>query len=398
MGLAGFNDRHGTAPAGPGKHIVRCEIDSALVAKTDMTGLAPETPAKDWPPSKRRWMRVCEAEFMVYPQDAELVHLTEDPALNPVTGGALSGGQVIIRHKGAGLVAVVSVGLNPKPGLPVSVDVALRLGGKTFQCGTLWAKKSGDETSSNGGELTTDIGTLDPRIKEADILLTPDPKELEPFPGVDRLWGKEITLDHVEVSRQDLSGRQPADSAAGRPDGIASTNHDLAISMQNGQVKITTTNSDGNKVVLSMKSLVLDMGHGKVMMMDGTNITVTTQNSPSQIQFQNMARFDAQPPVVVETFPVSGAQDVAPGVTDIRVRFSNPMRDTSWSWCTAWTNSTPELDGTPYYMADGRTCGVRVRLEPGRTYAYWLNTENFHNFKDRAGQPAVPYLLIFKTK
>ena len=39
-----------------------------------------------------------------------------------------------------------------------------------------------------------------------------------------------------------------------------------------------------------------------------------------------------------------------------------------------------------------------VKLQPGRTYAIWLNSENFGNFKDTAGHAAVPYLLIFKTK
>ena len=105
-----------------------------------------------------------------------------------------------------------------------------------------------------------------------------------------------------------------------------------------------------------------------------------------------------QPPVVVETFPVSGARDVEPGETEIRVRFSKEMADGSWSWSTAWENSTPDFIGQPHYEADGRTCVVKVKLEPGRTYAFWLNSEKFHNFQDRAGQPEVPYLLIFQTK
>jgi serine/threonine protein kinase len=105
-----------------------------------------------------------------------------------------------------------------------------------------------------------------------------------------------------------------------------------------------------------------------------------------------------QPPVVVETFPVSGARDVDLGETEIRVRFSKPMTDDSWSWSTAWENSTPDFIGQPHYEADGRTCVVKVKLEPGRTYAFWLNSEKFHNFQDRAGQPAVPYLLIFQTQ
>jgi tRNA A-37 threonylcarbamoyl transferase component Bud32 len=105
-----------------------------------------------------------------------------------------------------------------------------------------------------------------------------------------------------------------------------------------------------------------------------------------------------QPPVVVETFPVSGARDVAPGETEIRVRFSKEMADGSWSWSTAWENSTPEFLGQPHYEPDDRTCVTEVKLEPGRTYAFWLNSENFHNFKDVDGRPAVPYLLIFQTK
>ena len=105
-----------------------------------------------------------------------------------------------------------------------------------------------------------------------------------------------------------------------------------------------------------------------------------------------------QPPVVVETFPVSGARDVAPGITEIRVRFSKPMADGSWSWSTAWENSTPESVEPPHYLADQCTCVMKVRLDPGRTYAWWLNSNTFKNFTDQAGRPAVPYLLIFQTR
>jgi hypothetical protein len=105
-----------------------------------------------------------------------------------------------------------------------------------------------------------------------------------------------------------------------------------------------------------------------------------------------------QPPVVVETCPVSGACDVAPGETEIRVRFSKDMADGSWSWSTAWQDSTPESVGTSHYLDDHRTCVMKVRLEPGRTYAWWLNSGKFKNFTDQSGRPAIPYLLIFQTK
>ena len=117
----------------------------------------------------------------------------------------------------------------------------------------------------------------------------------------------------------------------------------------------------------------------------------------SQPADDGMLMLAEQPPVVVETFPKSGARDVPPGEMEIRVRFSKTMMDGTWSWSSAWENSAPDIIGKPQYLADGRTCVINVRLEPGKTYAWWLNSETFKNFKDKAGIPALPYLLNFQT-
>ncbi len=117
-----------------------------------------------------------------------------------------------------------------------------------------------------------------------------------------------------------------------------------------------------------------------------------------------MARADdavslsAAPPVVVRTVPEGGTDGVDPGVTEIRVTYSKGMADGSWSWSTWGTDTFPETTGKPHYLADKRTCVLPVKLRPGRTYATWLNSENFGNFKDADGHPAVPYLLIFTTR
>ena len=104
------------------------------------------------------------------------------------------------------------------------------------------------------------------------------------------------------------------------------------------------------------------------------------------------------PPVVVSTFPISGDDSVDVSLTEISVTFSKPMLDRSWSFSQADDETAPELVGEPSFDADLRTCTVPVSLEPGRTYALWLNSENFQNFKDASGEPSIPYLLIFKTK
>ena len=103
-------------------------------------------------------------------------------------------------------------------------------------------------------------------------------------------------------------------------------------------------------------------------------------------------------PVVVKTVPEAGVNDVDPKLTEIKVTFSKDMQDGSWSWSTLSQESFPQMNGKPKYLADKRTSVLPVKLEPNKTYAIWVNSAKFGNFKDISGQSAVPYLLVFKTK
>lgn len=106
---------------------------------------------------------------------------------------------------------------------------------------------------------------------------------------------------------------------------------------------------------------------------------------------------ESAPPVVVKTEPVAGTANVDPRTSEIVVQFSKPMQDGSWSWSTWGEENFPEMVGQPKYAADGRTCVLKVKLQPGKFYATWLNSDKFKNFTDTAGRPAVPYLLTFTT-
>ncbi len=112
-------------------------------------------------------------------------------------------------------------------------------------------------------------------------------------------------------------------------------------------------------------------------------------------QFSRAQDMDSLTPVVVKTVPEAGTKNVPPGEYEIKVTFSKEMADGSWSWSSSWKDSTPESVGKPKYETDHKTCVMKVRLEAGKTYGYWLNSEKFHNFKDTQGHPAVPYLLVF---
>jgi len=107
---------------------------------------------------------------------------------------------------------------------------------------------------------------------------------------------------------------------------------------------------------------------------------------------------DSVAPVVVKTVPEAGSKGVSPGEVEIKVTFSKEMTDQSWSWSSAWKDAVPETVGKPRYEADHKTCVLKVKLEPNRTYGYWVNSQSFHGFKDQQGHAAVPYLLTFQTK
>jgi hypothetical protein len=104
------------------------------------------------------------------------------------------------------------------------------------------------------------------------------------------------------------------------------------------------------------------------------------------------------PAVVLSVDPKLGATDVDPTLREIRVTFSKPMADKSWSWVTFDANAFPKVEGQVHYEKDQRTCVMPVKLEPGKTYLVGINAEKFRNFRDVDGQPALPYFVAFRTR
>jgi hypothetical protein len=107
---------------------------------------------------------------------------------------------------------------------------------------------------------------------------------------------------------------------------------------------------------------------------------------------------DTEAPTVVSTNPPNGSQDVDPNLTEISVTFSEAMRDKSWSWAYEQQAKFPQITGDPSYDAGLTTNTLPVALEPNKEYEIWINTDQFKNFTDKAGNPALPFKLTFKTK
>jgi RNA polymerase sigma-70 factor (ECF subfamily) len=102
------------------------------------------------------------------------------------------------------------------------------------------------------------------------------------------------------------------------------------------------------------------------------------------------------PPRVVLLDPPNGATGVDPAKTVLRATFDRPMEE-GWSWIAEGDNF-PETAGKAYLEADSRTAAMPVRLQPGRTYVVWLNSEQYQMFRDRRGIPAPPLRWVFSTR
>jgi RNA polymerase sigma-70 factor (ECF subfamily) len=110
---------------------------------------------------------------------------------------------------------------------------------------------------------------------------------------------------------------------------------------------------------------------------------------------------ESLPPSVVKTVPVCGDTTVDPALTEIRVTFSKDMMTKQmWSWCMHSKDTFPQVANPKgiRYLDDKRTCLLPVKLEPGKTYVIWVNTQKNDAFRDTEGHPAVPYMLVFTTK
>jgi len=107
---------------------------------------------------------------------------------------------------------------------------------------------------------------------------------------------------------------------------------------------------------------------------------------------------ETAPPVVVETTPRAGAVDVNPSLAEVRVTFSKDMMtDNMWSVVKISDDTFPKLAGEVRYQ-DARSFVIPVALEPGRTYALWLNYKQNDAFRDVNGSASIPYFLVFQTQ
>jgi hypothetical protein len=184
----------------PGKHVVQLSVLSAVVASSDLVGLKGDARSPDWPPAGKRWTRTLAMEVTVFPDDAEIIVAMRDPSLDPSTHG-LSIEPILIRGSGNSQSATLQFEFGKSLAVPIGFDVSMRLAGESIACGSLWAVKSGNGRTSGGNILSAALPPIGADVKDADVVLTPNPRPIELRPEVDRFWGDEIVFRNVSIRR-----------------------------------------------------------------------------------------------------------------------------------------------------------------------------------------------------
>jgi hypothetical protein len=102
-------------------------------------------------------------------------------------------------------------------------------------------------------------------------------------------------------------------------------------------------------------------------------------------------------PRVVALDPPQGATEVDPARGFLAVTFDRPMDPQGWSWVTEGAHNAPQL-GNARFDDNARTNTVEARLEPGRTYVVWINSDRWSYFRSALGVPAAPLRWEFSTR
>lgn len=201
-----------------GDYEVTVEVQGAYVDPNKLLGQNKhDLPAKLWPKARKQWKSSASAPLKVYTKDVPIVPLTTDPERDPTSAGAIQVSRLVVQaDRDDGKKLILKTEISDGLPIPISCDVAAEFHDQTVELGSLWAVRTENRSASSGTQLQKRIDTLDPSVKLADIILTPNPKHIEHRPEVTEIWGEKIILRNTPVERLDLEAGQGVEDPVNR--------------------------------------------------------------------------------------------------------------------------------------------------------------------------------------
>ncbi len=191
-----------------GEHEITVELDCAYVDEATLKGLnADELSKSRWPKARKRWQQTVSAPLKVYPAKERLVGLTTDARRDPGPGGGIVIERLAVLDGDGGKKRIVlRAGFSPAVSGALSYDVAVSIGGRVIPMGSMWTWRKEGNSRSSGGHFEKRVEGVDPAVRTADVILTPNPSHIEKCPDVSEIWGGETVLRGEVLERLDSEG------------------------------------------------------------------------------------------------------------------------------------------------------------------------------------------------
>lgn len=126
---------------------------------------------------------------------------------------------------------------------------------------------------------------------------------------------------------------------------------------------------------------------------------------PDRIPALKQAYDAGRPRVVSTSLPVGEVAVLDPDVREIVVRFDRPVRPHRFAVVPLFVNGRPNGTQVPAppvtgltLDSAGTTARLSITLEPGREYAFQLNTPHGHGFRTPDGIPLAPYVIRIRAR
>ena len=216
-----FATYSGTLPAGD--HLLTADVQCAYIDSGKLIGMDVDNlqPVR-WPDARKRWRKTISGSLKVYKAGESIVALVTDPAKDPEDRGVRIK-RLVVEADGDGkkkgkkkIVLKVSLEVPAATSFALSYDAAIAVRGQTkpITLGPLCVAHMDGGMVTRGDEVTGTLGELDPTIRYADVILTPNAEHVEYLPNVAEIWGKTVVFRDIPLERLDLEvEREPAKPA-----------------------------------------------------------------------------------------------------------------------------------------------------------------------------------------
>lgn len=108
-----------------------------------------------------------------------------------------------------------------------------------------------------------------------------------------------------------------------------------------------------------------------------------------------LPEIEAAIPGIVRTVPDTGARNVDPNLTELRVEFDRDMNQGGYAWTQRSSEEYPETTGKPRWISP-RICALPVKLQPSHHYWVGINA-GAQAFRTVEGVMAPEYVIEFTT-